>query len=123
MVWDDHDMHDDWNISERWVREMRREEWWHRRVEGGIISYWIYQHLGNLTPAELRANDLFERVRGAGDAGPLLREFARHAEHEVEGRAGAIAATGEGCGWSWSTPAPGACWATRATPVTSTSGR
>jgi hypothetical protein len=85
MVWDDHDMHDDWNISEQWVREMRRESWWHRRVEAGIMSYWIYQHLGNLTPAELRENDLFARVRGASDAGPALREFARRAEHEVEG--------------------------------------
>jgi hypothetical protein len=85
MVWDDHDMHDDWNISEQWVREMRREQWWHRRAEGGIISYWIYQHLGNLTPAELRANELFARVRGASDAAPALLEFARRAEHEVEG--------------------------------------
>jgi len=85
MVWDDHDMHDDWNISVRWVREMRRQAWWHRRVEGGIMSYWIYQHLGNLTPDDLRTNDLFDRVRRATDAGPLLREFARRADHEVEG--------------------------------------
>jgi hypothetical protein len=85
MVWDDHDMHDDWNISARWVREMRREDWWDRRVEGGIMSYWLYQHLGNLTPAELRANELFDRVRRADDAGPLLREFARRADHAAEG--------------------------------------
>jgi hypothetical protein len=85
MVWDDHDMHDDWNISARWVREMRAQPWWHRRVEGGIMSYWIYQHLGNLTPAQLRANELLERVRGAADAGPLLREFARRADYEGEG--------------------------------------
>jgi hypothetical protein len=85
MVWDDHDMHDDWNISAPWVREMRRKAWWNQRIEGGIMSYWIYQHLGNLTPAELRANQLLDRVRRAGDAGPLLREFARRADHEVEG--------------------------------------
>jgi PhoD-like phosphatase len=85
MVWDDHDMHDDWNISTRWVHEMRRHAWWHKRVEGGIVSYWIYQHLGNLPPAELFANDLFGRVRGSADAGPALREFARRAEYEVEG--------------------------------------
>jgi hypothetical protein len=85
MVWDDHDMHDDWNISARWVREMRRAAWWGRRVEGGIVSYWLYQHLGNLTPAELRANELFDRVRAAADAGALLREFARGADHAAEG--------------------------------------
>jgi phosphodiesterase/alkaline phosphatase D-like protein len=85
MVWDDHDMHDDWNISASWVREMRREGWWQQRVEGGIASYWLYQHLGNLTPAELRRNELFHRVREAGDAGMLLRDFARRADHEAEG--------------------------------------
>ena len=85
MVWDDHDMHDDWNISERWVREMRARSWWNRRVEAGIMSYWIYQHVGNLTTAELRANELFQRVRGAADAAAPLRELARRAEHEAEG--------------------------------------
>jgi hypothetical protein len=78
-------MHDDWNISEAWVREMRAESWWHRRVEAGILSYWIYQHVGNLAPDELRADELFARVRGASDAGPVLRKFARRADHEVEG--------------------------------------
>jgi hypothetical protein len=85
MAWDDHDMHDDWNISERWVREMREKPWWHERVEAGIMSYWLYQHLGNLTPAELHETELFHRVREAADAGPLLREFARRADHEGEG--------------------------------------
>jgi hypothetical protein len=85
MVWDDHDMHDDWNISASWVREMRAEPWWAERVEGGIMSYWVYQHLGNLTPHELRELDLLRRVRSVADAGPLLREFAHKADHEAEG--------------------------------------
>jgi hypothetical protein len=50
MVWDDHDMHDDWNISREWVREIRREPWWEGRVLAGIMSYWIYQHLGTWRP-------------------------------------------------------------------------
>ena len=85
MVWDDHDMHDDWNISTAWVKEMRRQPWWHTRIEGGIVSYWIYQHLGNLRPDELRETELFQRVRGAADAGGVLRDYAHRAEHEVEG--------------------------------------
>lgn len=85
MIWDDHDMHDDWNISARWVREMRRHAWWERRVEGGIMSYWLYQHLGNLPPDDLREDELFARVRAADDAGPLLREFAHRAERQAEG--------------------------------------
>ena len=50
MIWDDHDMADDWNISRPWVEEIRRQPWWEARAVGGIMSYWIYQHLGNLAP-------------------------------------------------------------------------
>ena len=28
MIFDDHDVHDDWNISWLWVEEMRRTPWW-----------------------------------------------------------------------------------------------
>jgi hypothetical protein len=85
MVWDDHDMADDWNISREWVEEIRDKPWWEERVVGGIMSYWIYQHLGNLAPAELRELDLLGRVREADDAGPLLREFAHRADRDGEG--------------------------------------
>ena len=85
MIWDDHDMHDDWNISARWVREMRRQPWWGDRIEGGIMSYWLYQHIGNLTPAELRQTDLLREVQQSGDGGPLLRAYARKADHQAEG--------------------------------------
>lgn len=89
MVWDDHDMHDDWNISESWVRDMREQSWWHERVLGGVMSYWLYQHLGNLAPSELARDETLARVRAAGagdgDAEPVLREMARDAEHDAEG--------------------------------------
>ena len=35
MVIDDHDMHDDWNISRSWLEEMRRRPWWQERVVAG----------------------------------------------------------------------------------------
>jgi PhoD-like phosphatase len=89
MLWDDHDMSDDWNISRSWVEEMERESWWHRRVTAGIMSYWVYQHLGNLSPRELDDNDLYRRVRGNIDATAPLREFADE-----------IDSTGSGTRWS-----------------------
>ena len=72
MVWDDHDMSDDWNISRSWHEEMDRKDWWHERAVDGIISYWIYQHLGNLSPRELDENELYAKVRGnpRRDRGP-----------------------------------------------------
>ena len=50
MQWDDHDMSDDWNISRSWLEEMRQKSWWHGRATAGVMSYWVYQHLGNLSP-------------------------------------------------------------------------
>jgi hypothetical protein len=90
MLWDDHDMSDDWNISRSWLEEMERKSWWHRRAVAGIMSYWIYQHLGNLSPRELDANDLYGRVRGSVHATTELRDFAAE-----------IGTTSAGTRWSY----------------------
>ena len=86
MVFDDHDMHDDWNISRSWVADMRRKPWWRDRILGGFMSYWIYQHIGNLSPGELAENELYQRVISAeGDTAEMLREFAAKADEESAG--------------------------------------
>jgi len=90
MVWDDHDMSDDWNISRSWHEEMEAKEWWHERAVAGIMSYWIHQHLGNLSPRELDDNPLYAKVRGNPDAGAVLREWAEE-----------IDCTGAGVRWSF----------------------
>ena len=51
MIFDDHDIRDDWNTSWTWRREMEATDWWHERVVAGLGSYWVYQHLGNLGAA------------------------------------------------------------------------
>ncbi len=58
MIFDDHDVIDDWNISEAWVRDIRATDWWDARITGAFMSYWIYQHLGNLAPPELQEEAL-----------------------------------------------------------------
>jgi PhoD-like phosphatase len=85
MIFDDHEVSDDWNISEAWLEETRNHPWWNDQIAGGHVSYWIYQHLGNLSPEELATDDLFEEVKGADDAGPVLREFAYEAHRETAG--------------------------------------
>jgi hypothetical protein len=83
MIFDDHDVHDDWNISAAWVRDMRATSWWERRISGAFMSYWIYQHLGNLSPPELAEEALFTEVYETDDAGPALRRFARTSDRET----------------------------------------
>ena len=86
MIFDDHDVHDDWNISWQWVKRMRAKPWWEERIAGAFMSYWIYQHLGNLSPRQLAESELLTRARAAEDAGPLLRDFALRADRERKGK-------------------------------------
>jgi hypothetical protein len=86
MVWDDHDMSDDWNISRSWHEEMDRKHWWHERAVGGIMSYWIYQHIGNLSPRDLdEENEIYAKVRGNPDASEELRAWAKGIDSTAAG--------------------------------------
>ncbi|MYR41785.1 alkaline phosphatase D family protein [Streptomyces sp. SID5910] len=80
MVFDDHDVIDDWNTSASWVADMRATDWWRERILSGLMSYWVYQHLGNLSPAELAADPLYAAVRAAPDGTDALRDFAARAD-------------------------------------------
>jgi hypothetical protein len=85
MVFDDHDVHDDWNTSISWIEEMRSKDWWQTRIESALASYWVYQHLGNLSPRQLAENELLKQVSEEPDAGPLLSRWAGRVDHGSEG--------------------------------------
>ena len=89
MIFDDHDVHDDWNTSRSWRQDMQAISWWAERITGGLMSYWIYQHLGNLSPEELDEDKTYAAVRAADDAEALLRTFAQAADREADGAKGA----------------------------------
>ena len=76
MIFDDHEVGDDWNVSAAWVEEMRHQPFWNDQIIGGHVSYLIYQHLGNLSPQELEDNDLYTDMKAADDAWSLLKEAA-----------------------------------------------
>ena len=82
MIFDDHEVSDDWNISEAWVEEMRALPWWDERITSAFMAYWLYQHLGNLSPPELAEEAMFAQVQGDEDAGERLRTFARMCDRE-----------------------------------------
>jgi hypothetical protein len=86
MIFDDHDVIDDWNTSLTWVKRTRATGWWDDRIVGGLMSYWIYQHIGNLAPPRLDENEQWRDVlQNADDATQVLREFAFAADREVQG--------------------------------------
>ncbi|MFD4835110.1 alkaline phosphatase D family protein [Streptomyces uncialis] len=80
MIFDDHDVIDDWNTSESWLAGMRATPWWNERILSGLMSYWVHQHLGNLAPAELAADPVYTQVREAADGTDALRAFAARAD-------------------------------------------
>src|SRR3954452_25365165 len=84
-MFDDHDVHDDWNTSIAWIEQMRATNWWETRIEAALASYWVYQHLGNLSPAALAENDVLKRVRAEDDAGAFLRGWAGRIDHSSNG--------------------------------------
>lgn len=85
MIFDDHELADDWNISDDWVDAARTQAWWNDQIVGGYMSYWIYQHLGNLSPEDLTTNDVYEEALESEDAGPIIRKMAFRAGRQAEG--------------------------------------
>jgi phosphodiesterase/alkaline phosphatase D-like protein len=90
MIFDDHDVLDDWNTSAAWRSEMQSTSWWEDRIIGAFMSYWIYQHLGNLSPEGLEADEMYRLARQAPDAEAALRAFAQRADREADGGPGTM---------------------------------
>jgi hypothetical protein len=67
MLLDDHDLRDDWNTSLSWRRWVTGEDWWRDRVVGAYGSYWVYQHLGNLSPEQLAGDEVYASMLALHD--------------------------------------------------------
>jgi hypothetical protein len=90
MIFDDHDIRDDWNSSLDWKRKMEATTWWHGRIVAGLASYWVYQHLGNLSPRAREADELWRRIIGHHGTGELdltdvLDAFAERSDADPDG--------------------------------------
>ncbi|MGC5329550.1 alkaline phosphatase D family protein [Micromonospora sp. DT62] len=84
MIFDDHEVIDDWNTSASWRSDMREQPWWAERITSGLASYWVYQHLGNLSPDEIAADPVYAKVVAAEDATGVLREFGQRVDTEAD---------------------------------------
>ncbi|PZF95240.1 alkaline phosphatase D family protein [Micromonospora deserti] len=84
MIFDDHEIIDDWNTSAAWRADARRQPWWAERIGSGLASYWVYQHLGNLSPDEIAADPVFAKVTTAEDATGVLQEFGHRVDQESD---------------------------------------
>ena len=63
--------------------DIRRQPWWKDRAIGGFMSYWVYQHLGNLSPKEIREEGMLDTFVQLGDATTALTAWAEEAERDA----------------------------------------
>lgn len=87
MLLDDHDLRDDWNTSLSWREWATSQPWWRDRVVGAYASYWIYQHLGNLTPEQLEDDAVYAEMRAGGaddERSAYLDDLAWRADTEPD---------------------------------------
>lgn len=80
MIFDDHEINDKWNTSAAWLREKRQTDWYQTRIIGGLMAYWIYQHLGNMSPSELADDEVFAQCVATRDGTDAVRALAKRAE-------------------------------------------
>ncbi|WP_454083428.1 alkaline phosphatase D family protein [Georgenia sp. Marseille-Q6866] len=92
MIFDDHDVRDDWNTSLTWRKQMEATSWWHGRIVAALGSYWVYQHLGNMSAAERAEDPLWAELQRRQEATPgaevdlsdAVDAFAERANREPE---------------------------------------
>ena len=77
------------------------------------MTYWIYQHLGNLSPDDIDAEGLLARLQAADDGAALLREWAKRIRgvqrRSPAATASASPASSAPPSWSSSTRATAGC--------------
>ena len=108
MIFDDHEINDKWKTSQAWLDEMRQTDWYEGRVIGGLMAYWIYQHLGNLSPSELAEDETYQKLRDGGDGSEASATSPSGPRARRAIRGSASAATSARPGSSSSTRAPAA---------------
>ena len=84
MIFDDHEIQDNWNGSIGWFEEHRQKSWWDGKMAGALSAYLVYQHLGNLSPAGLEQDDLWSRIKDSSEAGPALRDMSLRVAEDPE---------------------------------------
>ncbi|CAM3172467.1 hypothetical protein BST27_13655 [Mycobacterium intermedium] len=80
MIFDDHEINDKWNTSQAWLDEMRQTDWYQTRIIGGLMAYWVYQHIGNLSPNELAADEVYQQICQTRQGTDAVRDLAHRAE-------------------------------------------
>jgi hypothetical protein len=64
MIFDDHEVADDWNLNGRWATKVRNREWGRYVIRNGLLAYSVMQAWGN-DPAQFGADKPGRKVLDA----------------------------------------------------------
>ena len=115
MIFDDHEVTDDWNADKGWLRIVHSPtdhlRCWPMTMTDALCAYWVYQGWGNLAPEHWAGDARVQVLEGARregrDALPALRRLvlARAVEPTVPDSA--ALRRGDKLDWHYSLPTPG----------------
>lgn len=80
MIFDDHEVTDDWNLTREWVQKARANPFGRRILANALAAYWVFQGFGN-NPDAFTASfiqsllDSFENEERPGDWETVLLDF------------------------------------------------
>jgi len=94
MIFDDHEITDDWNFNANWVNIIHTKKddygYWPKTIIDGLVAYWMYQGWGNISPLDWeqdsRVQILLEARRTGRDALPELRNLIKQYAVRPPGR-------------------------------------
>jgi hypothetical protein len=110
LMFDDHEVTDDWNFDVSWVRMLHNEkddfQMWPKTLTDSLAAYWVYQGWGNKAPSQWKSGDprikALDDARQQGtDALPKLRECIHRACFMPAPRKDANAAYQAGLSLDW----------------------
>jgi hypothetical protein len=68
MIFDDHDLTDDWNISEKWTAAVRSSPLGRYIIGNGLAAYWLFQGWGNDPESfDITFRNNIEKYLGSGN--------------------------------------------------------
>ena len=81
MIFDDHDVTDDWNLTAGWIQQAEDTSPWSASIADALVAYWLYQGWGNLDPSaqdtvtDKRVAVLLDAAKDGTDALSDLQEL------------------------------------------------
>ena len=80
MIFDDHEISNEWKRLRRGLTRSARPTGTRVASSAALMAYWVYQHLGNLSPSELADDEAFGRLSAGEDGSAVVRDLAERAE-------------------------------------------